>query len=104
MKNSIESEYDRVGAMSAFGGLQIKPTYLPIDIRLFANDVTNMLKEKRPQHILFPHKIIRDVNNLKQNLSRSLITLYGCWDIINISINSQFVRTFMTENVSYSYA
>ena len=97
MKNLIESEHDRVEAMSAFKSLQIKPTYLPIDIRLSVNDVTNMLKEKRPQHILFPHKIIRDVNNLRQNL-------YECWDIINISINSQFVRTFMTENVSYSYA
>ena len=90
--------------MSAFEGLQIKPIYLPIDIRLSVNDVTSMLGEKRPQHILFPRKIIRDVNNIRQNLSRSLITLYECWDIINISISSQFVRTVMTENVSYRYA
>ena len=55
MRNLTESEY--VEAMSAFEGLQIKPTYLPIDIRLSVNDVTNMLKEKRPQHVLLPHKI-----------------------------------------------
>ena len=103
MKNLLESEYDRVEAMSAFEGLQIKSTYLPIDIRLSVNDVTNMLKERRPQHILFPQKIIRDENNIRQNLSSSLITLYECWDIINISINSQFVRTVMTENVSHRY-
>ena len=90
MRNLIESE--------------IKPTYLPIDIRLSVNDVTNMLKEKRPQHVLLPHEIIQDVNIIRQNLSRSLITLYECSDIVNISINSQFVRTFMTENVSYNYA
>ena len=62
--------------MSAFEGTQIKPTYLPIDIRLTVNDVTNMLREKKPQHVLFPYKINRDVNNIRQNyLSRSLITL-----------------------------
>ena len=59
-----------------------------------------MLREKKPQHILCPHKIIRDVNNIKQNLSRSLTTLYEYLDIVDISINSQFVRTVMTENVS----
>jgi len=62
--------------MSAFEGIQIKPTYLLIDIRLAVNDVSNMLREKKPQHVLFPHKINRDVNNIRQNyLSRSLITL-----------------------------
>ena len=57
MRNLIESEYDRVEAMSAFEGLQIKPTYLPIDIRLSVSDVTNMLKEKRPQHVLLPQDL-----------------------------------------------
>ena len=75
MKNLIELEYDRVEAMSAFEGLQIKPTYLPIDIRLSVNDVINMFEEKRSQHILFSHKIIRDVNNLRQNLSRSYMSV-----------------------------
>src|SRR5438034_7441609 len=87
--------------MSAFEGIQIKPTYLPIDIRLTVNEVTNMLREKKPQHVLFPQKIIRDAGNVRSNLSNSLITLYECLDIVNISINSQFVRTVMTENVSY---
>ena len=86
--------------MSAFEGLQIKHMYLPIDIRLTVNDVTSMLREKKPQHVLFPHKIVRDVDNIKQNLSRSLTTLYEYLDIVDISINSQFVRTVMTENVS----
>ncbi|CAB4491547.1 unnamed protein product [Rhizophagus irregularis] len=35
---SEESEYDCEGAMSAFVGLQIKPIYLPIDIRLTVNE------------------------------------------------------------------
>ena len=58
--------------------------YLPIDIRLTVNDVTNLLREKKPQHILFSHKIIRDVNNIKHNLPRSLTILYGYLDIIDI--------------------
>ena len=87
--------------MSAFEGLQIKPTYLPIDIRLTVNEIINMLKEKEPQHVLFPCKVIEDADNIKQNLSSSLITLYEYLDIVNISINSQFVRTVMTENVNY---
>jgi hypothetical protein len=86
--------------MSAFEGLQIKPIYLPIDIRLTVNEVTNMLREKKPQHVLFPQKIIKDSGNVRPNLPNSLITLYECSDIVNISINSQFVRTVMTENVS----
>jgi hypothetical protein len=89
--------------MSAFEGLQIKPIYLPIDIRLTINEVTNMLREKKPQHVLFPQKIIRDSGNVRPNLSNSLITLYECLDIVNISINSQFVRTVMTENVSLMF-
>ena len=88
--------------MSAFEGLQIKHMYLPIDIRLTVNDVTSMLREKKPQHVLFPN-IIRDANNIRQNLSRSLITLYDYLNIVDISINSQFVRTVMTENVSTVY-
>ena len=88
-------------AMSAFEGLQINSKYLPIDIRLTVNEVTNMLREKKPQHVLFPQKIIRDAGNVRPNLTNSLITLYECLDIVNISINSQFVRTVMTENVSY---
>src|SRR5688572_8960231 len=76
--------------MSAFEGVQIKPTYLPIDIRLTVN----------AQHVLFPHKINRDVNNIRQNLSRSLITLYDNLNIVDISINLQLVRTVMKDNVS----
>ncbi|RIA97135.1 beta-lactamase-like protein [Glomus cerebriforme] len=98
--NSIiftESEYNHEEAMSAFEGLQIKPTYLPIDIRLTVNEIANMLREKKPQHVLFPQKII---GNVRPNLPNSLITLYECLDIVNISINSQFVRTVMTENLA----
>ena len=73
MRNLIESEY--VEAMSAFEGLQIKPTYLPIDIRLTVSEITDMLREKKPLHVLFPHKIIVNVDNIRQNLSNSLITL-----------------------------
>ena len=39
-------EYDYVEAMSAFEGLQIKPTYIPIDIRLTVSEITDMLREK----------------------------------------------------------
>ncbi|CAB5390767.1 unnamed protein product [Rhizophagus irregularis] len=55
--NSIiftKSEYDCdcEEAMSAFEGLQVKPIYLPIDIRLTVNEVTNMLRERKPpQHV-----------------------------------------------------
>ena len=63
-------------AISAFERLQIKLVYLPIDIRLTVNEVINMLKKKKPQHVLFPCKIIGDADNIKQNLSNSLITLY----------------------------
>ena len=63
--------------------------------------VTNMLREKKPLHDLFPHKTIVNVDLIRQNLSNSLITLYDHLDIVNISINSQFVRTVMAENVSY---
>ena len=88
-------------AMSTFEDLQIKPIYHLIDIWLIANEVTNiMLREKKFQHDLFPQKIIKDVGNVRSNLSNSLVTLYECLDIVNISINSQFVRTVMTENVS----
>ncbi|CAB5210142.1 unnamed protein product [Rhizophagus irregularis] len=38
--------------------------------------------------------------NIRPNLPNSLITLYECLDIVNISINSQFVRTVMTENLA----
>ncbi|PKC06079.1 hypothetical protein RhiirA5_501642 [Rhizophagus irregularis] len=101
--NSIiftESEYDCEEAMSAFEGLQIKPIYLPIDIRLTINEVTNILREKKPQHVLIPQKIIKESGNIRPNLPNSLITLYECLDIVNISINSQFVRTVMTENLA----
>ena len=46
MRNLTESEYDYVEAMSAFEGLQIKPTYIPIDIRLTVSEITDMLREK----------------------------------------------------------
>ncbi|CAB4432533.1 unnamed protein product [Rhizophagus irregularis] len=59
--------------MSTFEGLQIKPIDLPIDIRLTVNEA---------------------------NLPNSLITLYECLNIVNISINSQFVRAVMTENLA----
>ncbi|CAG8750168.1 16293_t:CDS:2, partial [Rhizophagus irregularis] len=95
-----ESEYDCEEAMSAFEGLQIKPIYLPIDIRLTINEVTNILREKKPQHVLIPQKIIKESGNIRPNLPNSLITLYECLDIVNISINSQFVRTVMTENLA----
>ncbi|CAB4391341.1 unnamed protein product [Rhizophagus irregularis] len=101
--NSIiftESEYDCEEAMSAFEGLQIKSIYLQIDIRLTINEVTNMLREKKPQHVLIPQKIIKESGNIRPNLPNSLITLYECLDIVNISINSQFVRTVMTENLA----
>ncbi|PKK56698.1 hypothetical protein RhiirC2_858507 [Rhizophagus irregularis] len=51
--------------MSTFEGLQIKPIDLPIDIRLTVNEVTNMLREKKPQHVLFPQKIIRESGNIR---------------------------------------
>ncbi|CAB4432637.1 unnamed protein product [Rhizophagus irregularis] len=70
---SEESDYDCEGAMSTFEGLQIKPIDLPIDIRLTVNEA---------------------------NLPNSLITLYECLNIVNISINSQFVRAVMTENLA----
>ena len=47
MGNLIESDYDRVETMSDFERLQMSP-----------------------------QKIIRDVNNIRQSLPRSLITLY----------------------------
>ena len=72
-------------ATSAFEGSQIKPVYLPIDIRLTVNEVINMLKERKPHYVLFPRKIIGDMDNIKQNLSSSLITLYEYLDIVNIS-------------------
>ncbi|CAG8539181.1 6227_t:CDS:2 [Funneliformis mosseae] len=98
--NNANNSIIFIEAMSAFEGLQIKPTYLPIDIRLTVSEVINMLREKKPQHVLFPHKIIGDADNIKQNLSNSLITLYESLDIVNISINSQFVRTVMTEDLA----
>ncbi|GBC43960.2 integrator complex subunit 9 [Rhizophagus irregularis DAOM 181602=DAOM 197198] len=76
--NSIiftESEYDCEEAMSAF-------------------------EEKKPRHVLIPQKIIKESGNIRPNLPNSLITLYECLDIVNISINSQFVRTVMTENLA----
>ena len=97
MRNLTESEHYYVEAMSAFEGLQIKPTYLPIDIRLIVSEITDMLREKKTLHVLFPHKIIVNVGLIRQNLSNSLITLYEHLDIVNISTNSQFVRTVMTE-------
>ncbi|POG79915.1 hypothetical protein GLOIN_2v1522024, partial [Rhizophagus irregularis DAOM 181602=DAOM 197198] len=62
--------------------------------------VTNILREKKPQHVLIPQKIIKESGNIRPNLPNSLITLYECLDIVNISINSQFVRTVMTENLA----
>ena len=56
---------DYVKAMSAFEGLQIKPTYLPIDIRLTVNEITNMLGEKKLLHVLFPHRIVINKANSK---------------------------------------
>ena len=89
--------------MLAFEGLQIKSKYLPIDIWLTVNEVTNMLKEKKPQHVLFPQKIIRDAGNVRSNLSNSLITFYECLDIVNISINSNVVFKLCAPLKVYMY-
>ncbi|GBC43933.2 beta-lactamase-like protein [Rhizophagus irregularis DAOM 181602=DAOM 197198] len=68
MRNLRRIQYDCEEAMSAFEGLQIKSSiYLPIDIRLTVNEA--------------------EFTEL----------IYECLDIVNISINSQFVRTVMTE-------
>ncbi|CAB5390757.1 unnamed protein product [Rhizophagus irregularis] len=48
--NSIiftKSEYDYEEAMSAFEGLQIKPIYLPIDIRLTVNEICQFCYDRK---------------------------------------------------------
>ncbi|POG79941.1 hypothetical protein GLOIN_2v1522335 [Rhizophagus irregularis DAOM 181602=DAOM 197198] len=57
--------------MSAFKGLQTKSSiYLPIDIRLTVNEVTNMLRERKPPQHLASNIVL--VNLGKDSLIASL--------------------------------
>lgn len=86
--------------MSAFEDLQIMTEYIPIDIRLTVEEATNLLKELKPRQILFPREVVEDVNAIQQLLPSSLVTLYGHLNILNIAINSQFTRLYMSAAVS----
>ncbi|CAG8509269.1 4899_t:CDS:10, partial [Scutellospora calospora] len=96
----IESEFNFKETISAFDGLQIKTMHIPIDIRLTVEQVVEMIKESRPREVLFPHKVVKNVDDIRRQIPSSLITLYEHLDIINISVNSQYKRTFMTEKLA----
>ncbi|CAB4486074.1 unnamed protein product [Rhizophagus irregularis] len=72
----------------------------------YASRADSSLREKyqEPCVVFAGHPSLRSgatINFIrKPNLPNSLITLYECLDIVNISINSQFVRTVMTENLA----
>ncbi|CAG8485414.1 403_t:CDS:10 [Diversispora eburnea] len=91
-----ESEYDYKEAISAFEDLQIMTEYIPIDIRLTVEEATNILQELKPRQVLFPREIVEDINSIQQLLSSSLVTLYGHLNILNIAINSQYTRLYMS--------
>lgn len=105
----LESEFDHVEALSPFENLQIKSTFIPIDIRLTVDDVTEMLLESsklKPQHILLPKQIITDNDkliNIQKQLPSSMITLYDYLDIVDITINSQFLRATISESVIFMF-
>jgi len=106
---SSESEFDYIEALSPFENLQIQSTFILIDIRLTIEDVTDMLSKNlksKPQHILLPKQIIinNDDNKLihiRNQLPSSMITLYDYLDIVDITLNSQFLRTTISESVKF---
>nr|CAG8442319.1 14828_t:CDS:10 [Entrophospora candida] len=101
-----KSEFDYVEALSPFENLQIESTFIPIDIRLTVDDVTEMLLKSsklEPQHILLPKQIITDNDKLihiQKQLPSSMITLYDYLDVVDITINSQFLRATISESLA----
>ncbi|CAG8723363.1 11035_t:CDS:2, partial [Dentiscutata erythropus] len=87
-------------AISAFDGLQIKTMHLPIDIRLTVEQVVKMIKGFQPREILFPHRAVKSADDIRRQIPSSLVTLYEYLDIVNISINSQYKRTYMAEDLA----
>uniref|UniRef100_U9TDU4 Beta-Casp domain-containing protein n=1 Tax=Rhizophagus irregularis (strain DAOM 181602 / DAOM 197198 / MUCL 43194) TaxID=747089 RepID=U9TDU4_RHIID len=86
--NSIiftESEYDCEEAMSAFEGLQIKSSiYLPIDIRLTVNEVTNMLRERKPpQHDCYDRNLASNIELVNLGKDSLIASLNGTLNIHN---------------------
>ncbi|CAG8688859.1 43945_t:CDS:10 [Gigaspora margarita] len=96
----IESEFNFKEAISAFDGLQIKTMHLPIDIRLTVEQVVEMIKELQPREVLFPRGAVKNADDIRRQIPSSLVTLYEHLDIVNISINSQYKRTYMAENLA----
>ncbi|CAH1756053.1 8651_t:CDS:10 [Entrophospora sp. SA101] len=94
------------GTLSSFENLQIESTFIPIDIRLTVDDVTEMLLKSsklEPQHILLPKQIITDNDKLihiQKQLPSSMITLYDYLDVVDITINSQFLRATISESLA----
>ncbi|CAG8615524.1 1728_t:CDS:2 [Racocetra fulgida] len=95
----IESEFNFKEAISAFDGLQIKTMHFPIDIRLTVEQAVEMIKGLKPREVLFPHGIVKNADDIRRQIP-SLVTLYEHLDIVNVSINSQYKRTYMAENLA----
>ncbi|CAG8520291.1 10902_t:CDS:10 [Paraglomus brasilianum] len=93
-----ESDIDHKEAFSPFEGLKINQETIPLDIRLSVQEVGYILQQHQPKTVLVPS----DVDEIARNtlLSHQQLVVYEYSGVNNVTINSQYERTSLTESLA----